>query len=269
MKKLIFTDLDGTLLDLYSYSAEQVKDAVDKLKKIGISIIFCSSKTWSEQEFYLKELNLDEPVIVENGSGIFFPENTDLQISGSTEKLHGKMAAVLGKKYDEVVTAVKSTASAASVNLKYYHNQPIAEISKITGLSMDGALKARTRDFSETLFNVEEDPAGYKAFKNDIEAKGYLCLPGSKFVTICSAACDKGKAVNILIDAYKQTHGEVISYGIGDSRNDKEMLNVVDIPFLVQKPDLSWAELDVLGLRKIDSVGPKGWIIMAEEILGS
>ena len=45
------------------------------------------------------------------------------------------------------------------------------------------------------------------------------------------------------------------------------MLVAVDHPFLVQKPDGSWAELDVPGLQKLEGIGPKGRNMMAEEIL--
>ena len=269
MKKLLFTDLDGTLLDLHTYSAEQVKGAVATLKQQGVSIIFCSSKTWAEQEFYLKELGLDEPVIVENGSGIILPDNSNLQLQGATNTIRGKKATVLGQTYSEVVRAIERSAKTLGADFKYYHNQTLEEIAMITGLSEQGAVKAKSRDFSETLFNADRASKTFQLFTEEIESKGFLCMPGSKFITITGGGCDKGKAVQLLINAYRQYDPAVISYGIGDSRNDQEMLNAVDHAFLVQKPDLSWAEVDVAGLRKIEGIGPQGWIMVAEEILGA
>jgi predicted mannosyl-3-phosphoglycerate phosphatase (HAD superfamily) len=50
LKKVLFTDLDGTLLDLSSYSSKVVQSAVSRLKDADISIVFCSSKTFAEQQ---------------------------------------------------------------------------------------------------------------------------------------------------------------------------------------------------------------------------
>ena len=155
------------MLDLHTYSAEQVKKAVDELKKIDVSIIFCSSKTWVEQEYYRRELGIDEPAIVENGSGIYLPDGTVLSASLATQKIHEKDVAVLGQVYTEVVDAIEQSAKVAAADFKYYHNQSIDELVQITGLSESGAQKAKTRDFSETLFNVDQSSETYQIFKKD------------------------------------------------------------------------------------------------------
>jgi len=49
MKKLIiFTDLDGTLLDYSNYSFEPVLPALQLLKEKDINLIICSRKTRKE-----------------------------------------------------------------------------------------------------------------------------------------------------------------------------------------------------------------------------
>ena len=44
MKKIVFTDLDGTLLDLKSYSYARSREAVEFLQNREIPLVFCSSK---------------------------------------------------------------------------------------------------------------------------------------------------------------------------------------------------------------------------------
>ena len=73
MKQIIFTDLDGTLLDSKTYSYEKSLAAISRLMKNGIPIIFCSAKTRAEQEIYRRELGLFHPFVVENGGAIFIP----------------------------------------------------------------------------------------------------------------------------------------------------------------------------------------------------
>jgi predicted mannosyl-3-phosphoglycerate phosphatase (HAD superfamily) len=151
--------------------------------------------------------------------------------------------------------------------LKYYANLSVAEISEITKLEPESSQKAKTRDFSETIFNADITSDEYAQFERAVNSKGFQCIPGSKYITISGKDTDKGRAVRILINIFKQKYGEVISFGAGDSLNDLPMLNVVDFPYLVQKPDKSWADIHLNKLTKVAAIGPEGWNIMAEEIL--
>ena len=51
---------------------------------------------------------------------------------------------------------------------------------------------------------------------------------------------------------------------IGDSPNDASMLEVVDLPFLVQRPDESWADMDIPGMRRVEGVGPAGFSVVVQ-----
>ena len=41
MRKVLLSDLDGTLLDLKSYSFAQSEASVNELKEEGVPIVFC------------------------------------------------------------------------------------------------------------------------------------------------------------------------------------------------------------------------------------
>ena len=56
MKKIIFTDLDGTLLDSHTYSYKKAINALQLLKKKEIPLIFYTSKTRAEIEFWRKKV---------------------------------------------------------------------------------------------------------------------------------------------------------------------------------------------------------------------
>ena len=73
-KNVIFADLDGTFLDdKYEYS--EIKPIVNQLSALGRSVVFCSSKTRNEIEFYRKIAGLNEPFVAENGAAIFIPKH--------------------------------------------------------------------------------------------------------------------------------------------------------------------------------------------------
>ena len=66
VKTVIFTDLDGTLLDRKNYSYEAAVDSINYLKDHKIPVIFCSAKTRQEQEYYRQIMGMFHPFIVEN-----------------------------------------------------------------------------------------------------------------------------------------------------------------------------------------------------------
>ncbi|MEF9476347.1 MAG: HAD hydrolase family protein, partial [Candidatus Mariimomonas ferrooxydans] len=59
-KIIIFTDLDGSLLDS-SYSFKKALPALRLIKKKNIPLLICSSKTKSEIEHYRKKLRNAHP----------------------------------------------------------------------------------------------------------------------------------------------------------------------------------------------------------------
>src|SRR5512135_2792694 len=74
MKKIvIFTDLDGTLLDEVNYSWSEAQPALNLIKSGATPLILCSSKTRAELEAYRVQLDNHHPFIAENGGGIFIP----------------------------------------------------------------------------------------------------------------------------------------------------------------------------------------------------
>ena len=72
---IIFTDLDGTLLDHYSYSFEAAIPMLGKLEDLGIPVIPITSKTFAEVSRLRDQLNNRHPFIVENGAAIAIPKN--------------------------------------------------------------------------------------------------------------------------------------------------------------------------------------------------
>ncbi|MEM6509588.1 MAG: HAD hydrolase family protein, partial [Pseudomonadota bacterium] len=72
---LIFTDLDGTLLDHDSYECEVIKPFLAKLNDTGVNVIFNTSKTFAEVTDIQKGLDHHQPFIVENGAAVYIPKD--------------------------------------------------------------------------------------------------------------------------------------------------------------------------------------------------
>ena len=70
---VIFTDLDGTLLDYDGYQFAPAGGGLDHVRMERVPLVFCSSKTFEEQKRYQREMELEGPLVVENGSAVVLP----------------------------------------------------------------------------------------------------------------------------------------------------------------------------------------------------
>jgi mannosyl-3-phosphoglycerate phosphatase len=263
---VIFTDLDGTLLDQDTYSFEKALPALELLKEKNIPLILCSSKTRREIEHYRKKLCNSHPFISENGGGIFLPNGyfkfqiTDYKLQ--TEKDY--VLIRLGAEYAQLRKALKELRS-EGFHVRGFGDMTVKDISEATKLSADEAEMAKERDFDEPFF-FDGGEHTLPLLFDAIKAKGFHHTQG-KFFHILGDS-DKGRAVVILSDLYRKQYGDIESIGIGDSPNDIPMLEKVDIPVIVQKPDESYdPRITIPDLMKAGGPGPDGWNMAVLKLL--
>ncbi len=66
--------------------------------------------------------------------------------------------------------------------------------------------------------------------------------------------------MELLTNMYKSEFSDIKTIGIGDSLNDLSMLEKVDIPILVLKPNGDYDQgINLPNLIFADGVGPLGW----------
>ncbi|MCC6282940.1 MAG: HAD-IIB family hydrolase [Saprospiraceae bacterium] len=258
---LLFTDLDGTLIDHHSYSAEKSRLAILRLAQRGIPLIFCSSKTFAEQIHLQRELGIIQPFIVENGSAVAIPKGYF-----STPALSADTA------YD-LIPLVQ--VDAAYIRREMAHYQGIQgftgatdlELNKATGLTGDALKYARDRSYTETLL-TPLTPETEAFIRPLLALKGLTISRGGRFFSVQSANTDKGRAVRWLADHFSQhLSAQPLLAACGDSANDASMLSAVDLPFLVQQPGKKWADMDIPGLVKVPEVGPAGFSRVVQMLL--
>ena len=253
---LIFTDLDGTLLDHHSYSFKGAEEALQRLRQHSIPIILTSSKTRAELLILQNKLGLNEPFISENGGGIFIPSDYALPDIGVLEKWgdhHGKQ---FGRPYSYIRRVFESVQS--KYNIRGFGDMTVEEIMELSGLLKADALLARQRDFSEP-FRFLAEPR-LQELKEEVADHGLTVTRGGRFYHIMAAGQDKGLAVAETTRLFQAGCPErIVTIGLGDAENDYLMLKVVDIRVLIPKPDGSYENLDLPNLRKPPYPGSKGW----------
>lgn len=264
MHFVIFTDLDGSLLDHFDYSFKGARKALEKIKERGIPLIFTTSKTRPEVKILQREMGLEEPFIVENGAAIIFPSGYRRWVLPGGASTHPNGLIQLGKPYTEIRSFVKRMAS--RFNIIGFGDLTIQEIANMTGLPFDKAGLAKDREFTEPFFIREtEDLKDLEYFASKENLK---IARGGRFYHLMGINQDKGEAVKIVKQIVRQNmEGEVCFAGIGDSANDIQMLQHVDIPVLIPKVNGSFEKIDLPGLIRGGSPGSKGWNDTVESIL--
>jgi mannosyl-3-phosphoglycerate phosphatase len=268
MRTIIFSDLDGTLLDHHTYSFEAARPALELIQRLKIPIVLVSSKTRFELLDLREQLKTqDYPFVVENGSAIFTsPDYFDIPITPDIKD--GLWCYRMGKTYLEIKTILDSISRAHNHPIRGFHNATIEEVAATTGLS-DKALKnAMHREFTVPLFH---DQKTEEILTKEVIKQGLQILYGGRFMHVVSNV-GKGNALKLIMSAYRQKFqtDQIRSVAIGDSLNDFTMLAAADIGILVKRYDGTYESRDqrpdIILSREI---GPAGWNISILELLKS
>lgn len=266
MRKVVFTDLDGTLLDRLSYSYDQTLEAISLLHNKRIPIVFCSAKTRAEQEAYRQELSIKDPFIVENGGAIFVPRDYFPFRFNHHKTANDYLVIELGISHQRVREVLKRIQAEVGCHIKCFEDMSAEEIAKDTGLNLRFAALAKQREYDET-FKIEDTQEKTKAVLDKIEEAGLTYSHGGRYYS-AMAGNDKGKATRILIELFGRKLAKIETIGIGDSQNDVSMLKAVDMPVLVQKAESLWEEVNLANMYKVEAVGPQGWSRAIHELIG-
>ncbi len=253
---IIFTDLDGTLLNHRDYSYREALPALKKIRSRRIPLIMCTSKTRREVEILQRTMGLSEPFIVENGGGIFFPSAyRGFRIEESLG-IRGAKCIPLGIPYVRIRAFMKRAG--ARYSIRGFGDMTEQEIADLTGLPAEIAASARAREFTEPF--IIEDDEKLPDLERAASEAGIRITRGGRFYHFIGRGNDKGEAVKYVTSIFERNRKKsVITVGLGDSRNDLPMLEQVDIPILIPHPDGRYEKVDLPGLIHAPFPGSMGW----------
>ncbi|HSB17963.1 MAG TPA: HAD-IIB family hydrolase [Bryobacteraceae bacterium] len=253
---VVFTDLDGTLLDHETYSWEPARPALDALARRRVPLILCTSKPRAEIEPLRSALGNRHPFIVENGGAAFLPQGYfPFAVPGAASR-DGYEVIEFGNRYVELVEALRLAAHTAGVPVRGFSVMTAAEISERSGLSPEKSRLAKLREYDEPFYIL--DPSRERILLREIEVLGKRWTRGDRFFHI-TGSNDKATAVRRLMELYRQAHGTVTTIGLGDAPNDAEFLAVVDNPVLIRSRFSAALQALVPNGRLTARPGPYGW----------
>jgi mannosyl-3-phosphoglycerate phosphatase len=213
---LVFTDLDGTLLDHDTYSFAPARPALKRLADAKVGVILASSKTAAEIAPLRREMALEAwPAIVENGAGTL-PA--------------GAQRAPDTSAYERLLTQLQTLPSPLRTLFTGFGDMTPSDVSKATGLAPIDAARAKVREFSEPgLFSGT--PAQRAAFLAALAPFGISARSGGRFMTL-SFGATKADQMDEMIRHFAPR----FTAALGDAPNDVEMLTRADFGILIPNP---------------------------------
>lgn len=256
---LVFTDLDGTLLDHHSYSFEAALPALRRLAEHGVPLIPTTSKTFAEvRELNDRQLANPHPCIVENGAALCLPAGYFAD-QGAIDPDTGYRTEPLAAGYRQILDVLTRVRETHDLRFRGFSDMSVDEVAADTGLAPEAAARAKQRQGTEPLL-WEDTEAALALFRTELDKAGLTLTRGGRYWHVMGDT-DKARAMATLCDRYRRAgFTDFTTVALGDSPNDAQMLAAADIAVVVRRPDDSW--LDAHGRQQTlttTAAGPAGW----------
>ena len=250
---IIFSDLDGTLLDYHDYSFTAALPALQKIKTLSIPLILNSSKTRAEMIGLRTKLGINDPFVVENGAAVFIPQ---YYFPGFHEPL---TPHILSPNRNKLLTIIKKLKREHQFPFIGFNDFSAEQISAETGLDRQQAEQAKQRLASEPIKWLGSD-LQLVHLKAELKTYNLKLVKGGRFWHIMGQT-DKAKAMHWLIRQFKRLSPETATVvALGDSENDKAMLEQADFAAVIRNSDNHHLQLNrQQSVIYTDQQGPAGW----------
>ncbi len=239
---VVFSDLDGTLLDHDTYGWDAAQPILDHLAAINAPVILATSKTAAEVLPLQDQMGLSGlPAIVENGAGLVGLDGADAAAND-----YAKLRTCL----DRVPHPLRS-------HFTGFGDLSVDQVADITGLTKSAAKGAKTRAFSEPGLWSGTD-ADKDTFIETLLKIGVHARMGGRFLTLSFGKTKKDRMADV-----SAHFAPDLTVALGDAPNDIEMLEMADYGFIINNPHHTAlpplaGETDGRILRTHAS-GPHGW----------
>lgn len=259
---LIFTDLDGTLLDHNSYSAKPADLLIRRIigQSIG-SVIPITSKTRAELRSLQNSIAIGETIsVTENGSVIYVPPGYSL---GQTSD---PQVTLLGSGYSEILDRVAGLPKLLRQHIRGFADMSGAEVSEATGLGIEESVLAKQREASEPFLWSGSDEA-LEELRSIMAEANIRIQRGGRFYHFTGHATKEQAMARIKTSFVEQKPDcEVISIALGDGPNDLGMIEAADFGTIMPNPAGVTIGSSKPHVRTAAAPGPEGWVLAISEL---
>ncbi len=268
IRAIIFTDLDGTLLDHHDYSFGAAVPALQAVQQQGIPLILTTSKTLAEVRQINQALKNPQPAIVENGCALCFPLDNDYPFElDSRDRIDGYAVIRIPPPYGEIRAFIAQQRTTHQWQLQGFDDMNPKSVVESTGLSERQAENAKRRLCSEPFLWLDSEDA-LSRFVAAAEDAGLQVTRGGRFWHLMGLS-SKAQAMQTMLALFAgENEPAPTTIALGDSENDRGMLQSADIAVVIRRHD--GTHLDCHGLKQTlytQQQGPAGWNAAILQIL--
>lgn len=265
---VIFTDLDGTLLDHFNYSVTPALSTLARLERLSMPVVPNSSKTLVEIAHLNQQLGLCSPFIVENGAAVVIPKGYFSHQPEKTDEVGEYWIRQFSSSRLHWLDVLAEMQGSFNNQFEHFSMMTVARVCELTGLAEADARRAMQRRYTEPVLWLGDD-CSKAAFVKQLEQRGAHPLQGGRFIHVAGDS-NKGVAMQWLMAEFrKQQPGyRYCSVALGDSHNDVAMLEAADIAVRILSPTHAPPALQrQYQVLTSDKPGPAGWAQCIEQIL--
>lgn len=252
---LVFTDLDGSLLDMHTLDWQPAAPWLMRLREAQVPVILCSSKTAAEMTLLQKMLGLEGlPLIAENGAVI--------QLATRWEDDPHYPRLVTGASAEETGRILDTLRRERGYKFTCFSDVEDQIIAEWTGVSRSQAGLAKLHMASETLIWRDGDEQ-MAAFSRELAQYGLRFMQGARFWHVLDQQAGKDRACHWLTEQYRQReHLDFTTLGLGDGPNDAPLLDSVDCAVVIKGLNRQGVILRDDRAERVyhtQQEGPEGW----------
>lgn len=256
---IVFTDLDGTLLD-DRYDLPEAAYMCNELHTRGVLTVPASSKTKAELSELKALLNYDAPLISENGAGIIWPKYLQKALALLSDGPENTLS------YQQICDVLHDMREGHNFQFSGFYDLSAEEVAQATGLDVHAAALAKERFASEPI-TWSDSPVRLADFKAQLLAHGLVMQAGGRFLHIMNPT-DKGKAAHRILEVVAAAcDSQLTVLACGDSPNDKPMLEMAHACVEFPQRDGSYMDCANPSCVKAKSAGALPWLEAVNELV--
>jgi mannosyl-3-phosphoglycerate phosphatase len=267
---LLVTDVEGGPLEPGTLHLSDERAALEFLAALGIPLVINSTRTRAEIERLCQTLGLVTPFISEGGSALFLPHGSLPIVPARARPAVGGHVIEFGRRYHQVVDGLRLTCRELNLTITGFAELSIEDAARELRVSMVQAQLAKLREYTE-LFRIADETEGVRSrLCRALRRQGLRSWRAGSHHLV-TAAPDRVESLRMLRALWRQTWGDPLIVGLGDSEDDVSWLRYADVAVVVQNPRTS---VSARVLAKLPTAhvtrcaGRRGWSEAVFETIG-
>lgn len=222
--KIIFSDIDGTLLNSEHQISKRTKEKINKLVQKGIDFILVSARMPEGVEVVQNQLSIKCPIICYSGGLILDEEGNILQSTAMKKSQAVEIKKYINENYSDVSASTYSFNSWIVDDRNNYWIKQEADITHIEPYEADIEKYLSNNQSVHKILCMGDENLIEKLEKDLIKKYDDFTIYKSKstYIEIMPKLVLKSSAIKVICDKKNIQREETIAFG--DSFNDIDML---------------------------------------------